>query len=1451
MKKVVYFFKNTLVLSIFFTILLLSQYVEAITVRGVINASTRWTKNMSPVIINGDLLIGKSATLTIDAGVDIQIAAKPYTTSQIRGRDSRLVEIIIQGTLQATGTAQQRIFFQKNPISWYGIRVEKGGKLHLTYANIAHTRHHGVENLGTATLRYVELTKARLSGVYGENCTTEISHSKIYQNTKNAIEHTNGNLIVQYSEIIRNTQGIGIWIRAGSGRYKVSLQNNTITLNGLQGIAVDYSRGTIASIAIQNNIVVQNGTEKLFEVIVAYPMTVCSNNLVWHGKVGYEVKRSRFARSCLEHISYKPLFVDATKNDFRLLDRSPARKKGTKGQDLGAHPWTTHRTNILHGYLYQDLTLPAGTHQATGDLIVDKGVTLTLQAGATLKFAQTDDLEGGRSKGLSRLKIHGKVKTYGTSSKPVIIRSDVQTPGATGSWEGIYLDSGEATFQHTKVMSGLTGVNVSKGSTLSASHTEFIYTRGGIDNYGTVVLHNCLLAHTQRTALTHSEGTLSIHASKFMKNRYGLEIYAGKISISKSIISENIGIGLYQEGGAMEIKHTLFFRNGSTGLSMALDLTIPSSALIDHVTSVYNKGDGIRTYNRNTKLHKITIQNSIFARNGGYELHQKEYGGTCKNNLAWDTSGTFVYIRQGARCTNTINKNPLFIDETKNDYRLKSTSPAKRKATDGTDLGAHASGGGTNPIPTRLSIIPITVELSAGQKQTFHAKAYDSKGIPVPGITVTWKVVRGGGSISASGVFTAGSKAGTYTNTIEASSGTLKAYASVKIKATASGIAKIVITPNGGTLQPGKQLRFRASAKDAQGKTVSGQSFTWSLPSGGGTLTPSSGLKTQATFTAGNKSGTYQVSAKTGGISAQVSVTIQGGSTSPKLARLVVTPSTTSVQTGKTLQFGVKGYDSTGKLMTGFPVYWSISSGGGSINSKGLLNAGSKAGRFIVTAASGSIRGTATVTILDPKAGKLAKIVVTPGSATVQIGKSFLFKATGYDVYHKVVPNVSLLWSVSKGAGSIDSKGLFKAGASIGRYTLTVKNGSIQATAAITIVDPQAGKVFRIIVSPASITLQTGNKAQFSAVGYDKYNKPTPNFLPKWTVSGGGNITSKGLFTAGNQAGSYTVTAENAGIKSTAKVQITTQQVLTLPKPRTPKDGAKVTTLRPVFEVINAVDPQGKKVTLDIEVDLSPTFDSQMKQVKYKLPQGNSGITRWTIGKPLRENQAYSWRVRASNGSSTTAWIFGGGFQIDSQNDLPSAPEPKLPANGAVQSSTAVTLTIVNAKDPDGDSLSYHFQIADTKDFSSSLEEQQGIPSGKAETSWQPKGLQKGKSYFWRARAYDGQGSGAWSKVFNIVIKAPQKEPTPEFPSERVSEPIQDAGNIGAEGQPNADGGSIEGTSAKENEQRQDDTNGTQDHSNSSEQGCSCAVDRKTPSYPLGLGLFLFAFLGLIRTRRK
>jgi len=430
------------------------------------------------------------------------------------------------------------------------------------------------------------------------------------------------------------------------------------------------------------------------------------------------------------------------------------------------------------------------------------------------------------------------------------------------------------------------------------------------------------------------------------------------------------------------------------------------------------------------------------------------------------------------------------------------------------------------PLATIL-VVPNPVTLAATATQLFVAVGRDASGNIVQ-FTPSWTVVAGGGTISQAGLFTASATPGTYTNTVQASSLGRTAFATVVV--TVGPLATLTVLPNPATLAVGGIQQFVAVGRDAGGNTVV-VAPVWTVTAGGGTIDGA------GRFTAGNTPGTFTntVRASTGTLSATATVVVTAG----PLATITVTPNPATMAVGGTQQFTAVGADVGGNPVAITPV-WTVVASGGTINATGLFTAGALPGTFTntVRATSGTVSGTATVVVTT---GPLATITVTPNPVFMVAGSTQQFVAVGRDAGGNVFI-ITPVWSVVAGGGTINTSGLFTAGAVVGAFPNTVQatSGAISGNATVNVT--AAPVLTTITVSPNPGTMQTNATQLYTAVGRDQFGVIFP-ITPVWSVTaGGGTINAgTGLFTAGAVVGTFTNTVRAASglVAGTATATVT------------------------------------------------------------------------------------------------------------------------------------------------------------------------------------------------------------------------------------------------------------------------------------------------------------------------
>ena len=201
------------------------------------------------------------------------------------------------------------------------------------------------------------------------------------------------------------------------------------------------------------------------------------------------------------------------------------------------------------------------------------------------------------------------------------------------------------------------------------------------------------------------------------------------------------------------------------------------------------------------------------------------------------------------------------------------------------------------PVLTSITVSPASASVQTNATRQFSATGFDQFGQPLSQQpTFTWSV-SGGGSITQSGLFTAGATAGGPFTVTAASGAVQPGTASVTVTAPPV-LSSITISPTTASVQTGGSQQFTATGRDQNGQPLSQQpTFTWSV-SGGGTITQS-GLFT-ADATAG---GPFTVTAASGVVTpGTASVTV---TSPPPDFVIAATPAGQSVRRGGTATYAV------------------------------------------------------------------------------------------------------------------------------------------------------------------------------------------------------------------------------------------------------------------------------------------------------------------------------------------------------------------------------------------------------------------------------------------------------------------------------------------------------------------------------------------------------------------
>jgi O-glycosyl hydrolase len=454
-------------------------------------------------------------------------------------------------------------------------------------------------------------------------------------------------------------------------------------------------------------------------------------------------------------------------------------------------------------------------------------------------------------------------------------------------------------------------------------------------------------------------------------------------------------------------------------------------------------------------------------------------------------------------------------DDTGGTYHVVATTPTG-------ELTAQAAVYVGSPGAVEILLSPTEITVAAGQTQAFNATV-----LKTADTAVSWTVQEaGGGTIDASGLYTAPQAAGTYHVVATAHADTTKsAIGTVTVTPPPVQVA-VSINPTTASLLTNATASFSASVTGTANSAV-----TWSVQEAAGGTISATGL-----YTAPATAGTWHVVATSAADttkSAAAAVTVAA----PAVA-VSINPSAVNVLTSATATFTATVTNGSNTSVT-----WSVQeAAGGAISAAGLYTAPALAGTYHIVATSKADTTKSATATAVVSATPVVVVSVNPQTATVPSGGTFAFSAgvTGS-------ADAGVTWSVTEaGGGSVSAVGLYTAPAAGGTYHVVVTSHadtSKSATAAVTVTPVSIG-----------LNLTTATVAQGATQAFACNVTGAVNTACTWSVTeaGGGSVSAAGLYTAPNTAGTFHVVAKSSADPSkTASATITVPAVTVAISPST------------------------------------------------------------------------------------------------------------------------------------------------------------------------------------------------------------------------------------------------------------------------------------------------------------
>ena len=373
---------------------------------------------------------------------------------------------------------------------------------------------------------------------------------------------------------------------------------------------------------------------------------------------------------------------------------------------------------------------------------------------------------------------------------------------------------------------------------------------------------------------------------------------------------------------------------------------------------------------------------------------------------------------------------------------------------------------------------------------------------------------------------------------------------------TPTPVLTSISVSGGPTVAVGATIALVASPKDQNGSAIAA-TVSWSSGATNIATVNGSGVVT------GVAPGTAVITATAGSVNANTTITV----TAVPVLTSIILSGGTSVVAGSTLQLAAAPKDQNGAAIAATITWSSSATNIATVNTSGVVT-GVAPGSAVITASSGSVNATVTITVAAP----VLTTIALSGGGSVIAGQTLQLTASPKDQAGNAIAATMTWSSNATGIATVSNTGLV-TGVAVGTAVVTAASGSVNATTTITVTP--VPPVLTTIAISGGTTVVAASTLQLTASPKDQNGNAIAATIA-WSSNATGiaTVSSAGLVT-GVAAGTAVITATSGNVSATVTITVTPQVLTSI----TVSGGTAVQVGATLQLIAAAKDQNGKAMT--------------------------------------------------------------------------------------------------------------------------------------------------------------------------------------------------------------------------------------------------------------------------------